>query len=621
MFSFSKSKSPLTPFICAVLVLLVVSCGSEESETDNNEPNLNSSDIQISILENAVLSGSNITVNLPDDNTINLLNVYLDEDLINTFSSPPYQFSIDPKAYLEGNHQLKIEVLFQNKVIGTRVLNVKVDNSGPTLSLEGIQENQKICGTQLIVPDITDEFSSVSKVEVFLDNEPVATFENTSSHSFNLNTENYALGSNVLKFVMEDDLGNTTADSLNILIARKVLDLNIPGGFIRTGTEKLHAILSDADGNNIDYATHSSGKAETLTLCTSTEMTNDTEYILSFVDDFDSQIFNFYVYGNLSKMIVGDEISFSPRSSPTSASFVDLTLPDYEDGFYIRATTPWSSMIYYNDSFSGHYSTNFTISELGFDKVFIMYYNRDLGRSYQWAFIEDLSTKTSLSAEDFNSSDVIHDFLTVNGTSQSPFLSIYGFESENHFNTMSGHMLYWNSSLNSVNNNDYSYANIFDHTIFSLKVSNYGIDGAGAPPKSVTVPGQTISYQFQNNGISFNGIPNYEVGRVRLSNFNDAHINMEFIFDGQATDIAVPKLPEGIFPSKVTDVFENGSLETVQGLAENYENMNNYEEYISKIFVPSIPFYIVSPKRERIFYSNVGPNLLPIHEFPFFERL
>lgn len=621
MFSYSKTKSPLSFLLYLILFAIMVSCGSEENETDENDTKLNSSDIQISISENAVLTPSNITVALPENVTIDLLNIYLNEDLVNTFSAPPYQFSINAKTYLDGNHQLKIEALIQNEIVGSKTINVKADNSGPTLSLDDISDNQKICGIKIFTPQITDKFSDVTKVEVFLANERIATFENTTTHSFNLDTENYTIGNNVLKFIMEDALGNVTADSLNISIAKKVIDINIPDGFIRLGTEKLHAILSDMEGNNIDFATHSSGISETLTLCTSTEMGSETEYMLTFVDDFDDEIFNFYVYGNLSKMVVGNEINFSPRSSATSANFVDLELPDYEDGFYVRATTPWSSMIYFNDTFSGHYSTNFTIDELGADKIFIMYFNGDLGRSYQWAFIEDLNTKTSLNAEDFNATDVTHDFLTINGSSQSPFLSIYGFESENHYKAMSGHMLYWNPLLNSTNNNDYSYANIFDYTMYSIKVSNYGIDGAGAPPTSITVPGQTISYQFENSNITFNGIPDYEVGRVRLNNFDDAHINMEFIFDGQTTDIVVPKLPEGLFSSKVTDVFDNGSLETVQGLAENYENVNNYEEYISKIFVPSVPFYLVAPKRERIFYSNVGPSLLPIHEFPFFERL
>lgn len=618
----------LPTFFCTIFLISFYACSGEETEENISEETINEpgenavevdeGDIIINIEQNTVIKNSTIEVTLRNDANIDSIKLFFDENLLGSLSSPPYTFQFDPNSYSDGDYRLKVEVLSGNEVIASKILETKIDNTGPSLIIETLNEDQKICGEIELVPQITDEISEVSKVEVFLDEDTVEVFENTSDFSFILNQVNHESGNRKLKFVMEDTVGNVSKDSLNIVLSKEVVSLRFPDNFVRKGADKLHAILSKQDGEFLDVVTHSSGVAETLSLCAPANLDNNEEYILTFVEDFQSTIFHFYVYGNLTKTIVGEEIRLPQRSASLSIASVDLEFPENEPDFYLRSATPWSSMVFFDNKLSGYVSKTFTVDALGFDKAFVMNFNRDLGRSYQWAFIENIDERTSLLATDFSSANVKHDFLNVNGTSSSPFLSIYGFESEAHYRAMNGHMIYWNPLLNSLNSNDYSYADIFDYTLYSIKVDRYGVDGAGSPPESISVPSGSVFYSFLNNKIEFNGQSDFEIGRVRLENRENEPIVVEFIFDGQKSDVIIPQLPEGLFSQSVHEVFEMEKLEAVQGTAENYENISDYKEYISKILVPGVPFYLVAPKRERIFAQQ---GLLPIFEFPFYERL
>ncbi|MEL6918240.1 MAG: Ig-like domain-containing protein, partial [Bacteroidota bacterium] len=497
--------------IYCFIALLFFSCSSEEDSSPiepagEENGNLNESNILISLVENAIVSSEEISITISKDVDISSLEVFLDNELVKRFTAPPYSFTLDAESYSDGNHSLKVEVYSNQVKTASRTINIKTDNNGPLLALDGIANDEIICSEITVEPQITDIVSDIKHVEVFLDDIPI--FEtNGSDFTFHLNPTDFTLGHKNLKFVMEDVIGNISMDSVRVGIAKKIIGISFPDDFVRVNTDKVHAILSDAEGNFLDRVTHSSGKAETLEFCSLQEFEDHTEFILTFVEDFQDVIFGFYVYGNLTKAVLGDQITFSSRAGGLSSASVNLDIPSYEDGFYVRSSSVWSSMIYTNDAFSGHFSTSFTKEDLGIDKAFVQYFHPDLGRSYQWAFVEDIHTKFSLEASDFTSADVIHSFLSVNGSNLDPFLSIHGFDNETRYNAMSGHLIYWNPSLNRINGYDYSYADIFDHIVYSARVSNYAVQGAGAPPASITVPGTTIDYGFMNNQLTFSGLP------------------------------------------------------------------------------------------------------------------
>ena len=87
-------------------------------------------------------------------------------------------------------------------------------------------------------------------------------------------------------------------------------------------------------------------------------------------------------------------------------------------------------------------------------------------------------------------------------------------------------------------------------------------------------------------------------------------------FGKSAARMVAAEIPEGLFPEAVTEIFANKAFEVKQGAAENYSTFNSYQDYIENVLVPSVPFYISSPFRERIFKSE-SAQWSPSYEFPF----
>ena len=178
--------------------------------------------------------------------------------------------------------------------------------------------------------------------------------------------------------------------------------------------------------------------------------------------------------------------------------------------------------------------------------------------------------------------------------------------------------MFWDASLSGSNNlYNYSYADIFNDNFYSLRVGNYCKEGVGLPPSSISVPNLNVSFNYTGNTINFNGVSGYEVGRARLANQN---VKIEFIFDGNSNQITVPTIPDGLIASDITELINNGNLDAVQAVSEDYSDFYSYSDYISNVLVTSNPFYITSSVRERIFINNNSNSIFPIFEFPYFER-
>lgn len=609
-------------------LFLFISCSNEETTPEEGEDIIQNITIELNIDNDVVITSDEITITVTGEIPISNLQVLLDDNVLKNFMAPPFTFSVNTEDYADGAYNLKVDLYSNGTKVGSKTILVKIDNTGPVLNLINVANNEIICSETTITPQITDEISSVKSLQVYLEEELLLDTQNPSEFTFSLIPDNLSVGDSNLKFIMEDIQGNVSNDSINVKIAKKIITINFPDDFVRKDIDQIHVLLSDSNGKFLDSQTHSSGEKESLEFCSFQEFNNDTEFMISFVSDFDESIYWFYVYGNLTKEMLGNEIDLPARTAGITPAFPDLDVPFFNDNYYMRASTSWSSMIYTNQTFSGHLSRTFTNEQLGTNKTFIQYYNKFVENDYQWAYLEDLHTKFSLEQEDFTSNEVTHGSIAVNGTFLRPFMSMYGFESEAHYNAISGHMIYWNPALlGSSNGYNYSYANIFDYIFYSFKVKNYTIEGSGTPPSVVDVPNSTIDYTYYGNNLTFAGLPEFEVGRLRLNGTNSGlittdnpSVGMEFIFNGESTHVIIPEIPEGLFPPATKEVFDNQAFEVIQGAAENYSSLANYKDYISKVLVTGKPFYKVSDKRERVFKSSVGTQLLPINEFPFYER-
>ncbi|MFC5046540.1 hypothetical protein ACFSTE_03045 [Aquimarina hainanensis] len=614
------------PFIELLLALiLVVSCSKD---TPINEPVLASSNIVLNFDTLDVLHQKNISITIANETTIDSIIISIDSDIEKIIYLPPYEYNLNGSQYSDGEHLFNVEVFQPNQNSVNKSVKFRIDNNGPVISNMGIIPDQVICNKITLNPTIEDAVTNVKNVQFLVNDILVSEVQENSNHTFEIDSDLYPEGQTKLKFLMEDEVGNLSSDSINILIGKPLIKINLPNKFTRASEEKLLIMLSDAEGNYIDSKVYNN-QPETLEFCNTT-ITPDTEYMLTFFEVFDNSIYNVFCYNNLSKNRIGNEITLEPRPLTNSHAFIELSTSNLNLSGNIRASGQGYSMVNINDTLSGTITTSYT-NNLGSSKTLIKAYNyQSVANDYKWAFIDHLENVSALQPSDFSNNNVITNSIHFNSPVNSQFLRIYGFENTELMNVFSGHDLY-ESDMRYVTSLEYKYnfPDIFSDYFYSLKANNYYMEGLGLPPQSINVPNLSIDFSLAGNQLNFQGIPNYEVGRIRIENETKAgvHISidnpsimLEFIFDGTVDKIVIPKIPSGLFEGDIHEVFNNVDFTPVQAIAENYSSFSSYQDYLQNVFINSNPFYFSSNSRERVFKSFVSPHILPVWEYPYFTR-
>lgn len=412
------------------------------------------------------------------------------------------------------------------------------------------------------------------------------------------------------------------AEEIPVNLGEEIVSIEFPDKFIRSN-QKFHVILSDSNGKVIDTKTHSKNK-EIIKLFMEENFDENTQFTLTFIEvsGYNRLHYNVNVYSNLTKSMLNGGIVFQPRPFYLKGGSVKLETKGL-DSYILNARGYGYSMVKINNKLSGHYTSEFN-NNLDFNNVFVKYYDpSDINNNcYKWNFIDNISDVTLLDEDDFRTDEVVIGHLETNVPEELPLLELYGYENDLHFNQIAGHAIYSANvpAFGFGGNHYYSYANIFPRTSYSLCFSNYSLFGLGLPPTNIDVPNKTISSTYsENNKITFSGLENFEVGRVGLDNYA-LNLNIEFVFDGKTTEIIIPEIPDNLLEDAVKNAINNGQLRQVQVVAENYENFNDYNDYVNNVLKTSSPFYVKSPKRERICKSYISNLIFPINEFPHLER-
>ncbi|MDA0178522.1 hypothetical protein [Mesoflavibacter profundi] len=616
-----------------VILLSIIgfnSCSNEENSIKTVESqNIDPSIISIQLIENGssndlqqnriLLSTDNISITILENLDISRTDVFIDDNLVESFDEVPTDsFNIPVQDFEDGNHELTIKILSNTSVLASKSIDIKIDNTGPILDLNSIASTIYYCRENAVIyPSVSDEIAGISSVKVYIGPTLISEFNGNDNFVLELDTQLYE-GAQELSFEMTDIANNTSNQSVSIdVVSLLVVNIDFPDNFTRPNIDTFHVILSDENGNYLDSETHSDF-SEVIKLCTEDlNFTDNTKYKLTFIEEFENAIYNIYVYSDLTKSIVGNSITFQPRPNALSVDTNVMDLPFYQNGYMIKSAGRGYNYVYINDELSGHFSTSYN-DNLGSNKAFIQYYNTNDNSDYQWMFVDNPNLISVLNISDFTTSNVVNSSVQINNSNDTPFLSIYGFEDTVSYNDINGHQVFWDASLSGSNNlYNYSYADIFNDNIYSLRVGNYCKEGVGLPPSSISVPNLNVSFNYTGNTINFNGVSGYEVGRARLANQN---VKIEFIFDGNSNQITVPTIPDGLITSDITELINNGNLDAVQAVSEDYSDFYSYSDYISNVLVTSNPFYITSSVRERIFINNNSNSIFPIFEFPYFER-
>lgn len=400
----------------------------------------------------------------------------------------------------------------------------------------------------------------------------------------------------------------------------EIFTISFPDNFIRS-TAKCHVVLSDSNGKFLDVKTHSNVK-ENVTFYTKETFDKNTPYTLTFILVYSDIVYDLFVYSDVTPSMLEGGIQFKEGAFPIEGKTVDIATKNLNYDV-LNAQGLGYSMIRIDDKLSGHYTSKFN-NDLGSENVFIKYFDPSdsTNDTYRWMIINNLNEFTLLDKNNFKTNNVENNHLTTNVPGELPLLFLYGYEKELHFNNIAGHEIYagYIPAFRYSGNHYFSYANIFEKTSYSLSFTNYSLFDVGVPPAEIVVPNKTVSSSFSDNNLTFSGVEDYEVGRVRLDNYG-LKLNIEFIFDGASTEVIIPEIPDDLLSESITETINNGNLRLVQVVAEDYESFENYHDYINNVLRNSTPFYISSTKRERILKSYITSiGILPIVEFPFEEK-
>lgn len=616
----------LVYFKILISLILIVSCSKEGVVP---EPILESSNIILNFDNLEVLNEKNILITFEDEVTIDSVTVSVDGAIEGTLYKPPYAYDFDGTKYSDGEHVFKVDVYQKNQSSIKKSVKFRTDNNGPVISDFDVNSNQVICGDIIINPTIKDAVTNVKNVELLINDISVSKVQGSSNHIFKIEPDLYLAGQTELKFIMEDEVGNVSSESITILMGNPVVKINLPNEFTRASVEKLLIMLSDAEGNYIDSKWYGN-QEETLEFC-SDIINPDAEYMLTFFEIFDNSIYNVFCYGNLSKNKIGNEITLKPRPLTNSYASIELSTKDLNLSESTRASGQGYSMVTINNVLNGTLTTSYA-NNLGSSKTLINSYNSlSIDSEYKWAFIDHLENVSALQPSDFSDDNVVADFINFNSLYSNRSLRLYGFENTELMDVFSGHDLYHSKMPYSyLQGCKYYFPDIFSNYFYSVVSNNYYKEGLGLPPQSIDIPNLSVDFSLIGNQLNFQGIPNYEVGKIRIKNETQPGVNIsitnpsviiDFIFDGGVDKVVIPKLPPDLLEENIYVLFNNANFSPIQVIAENYSSFYSYQEYLQNVFINSAPFYLNSSSRERVFKSLVSSSQVqPVYEYPYFTR-
>jgi len=604
-------------FILVPLVLLVLSC----SESDSDEiPQINSEDILINIEPEERIQQKNVVITVTSVVEIESLQVFIDDQLITSFSAAPYEYELTGSDFEDGEHTFKAVVEDVNGNTQQNSVVFLTDSNGPYVYISDIIPQRTICDTKQFSPTIRDEVSEVVSVQFYMNDELVATSQNETNPNFVIFPSLYPNGENEIKLVMEDALGNVSEETYTVKIGSTTVKVALPDNFIDSQYYEMYVMLSDSDGEFLDMKKYNN-IPQTFELCSIID-SDDTEYIITFFEVFDESIFYVYSYANLTMDNIGEEILIKPRSSKSSSTIVNFSLENLNLGLNkLTARGQGYSMVTLDNELRGTRSTSF-LNSLWTPNTFVRGYFND---GFKYAFINNIHNKTSLLPSDFTDANVVTNPISFNNQiTDDVYLSILGFEDQQSMEYIAEHELYRQElPLVSVGNFSYFYPDIFHEYHFSLNYEGFTLQGLGLPPSFFTFPDLSISYSLSNGKLLFQGLPNYEVGRTYMRNEptpgqpspSNPVVTMYIMFDGSSNSVSIPKIPNGMFSVQAREVFNNADFEFVRASAENYQTFSTYQDYLQNVFVNSTPYYLSSPSR-RI----VGDGATNFNEYPYFTN-
>ncbi len=189
-------------------------------------------DPSVRILDPGICSGTTkITAFASDNVGVKKVEFYLDEDLVFTDFSSPYEICLDTTKYVNGKHTLgaKAYDLCRRVGVATRaidIFNSLPDDQPPSVEIISPGDGDKVSGTVDIKAYAWDPPPSgktppilqpVNRVEFYIDGVHRATgYPLIYTTIYSWNTQTTAVGNRTITAIAYDDAGNSASDSITV---------------------------------------------------------------------------------------------------------------------------------------------------------------------------------------------------------------------------------------------------------------------------------------------------------------------------------------------------------------------------------------------------------------------
>lgn len=588
----------------------------------------------VSLSAGSILGGdtNEVTFTASDNEALTALEVYLNDELITSFSAPPYVFNINTLEMEDGPNTVLIHAEDAAANVADYTIPFVADNTGPEITLESVLEGQVIDSLLLFAPTVSDAYSQIVSFKATLNGVEILQSISEAVTPLEFNPETLPVGEAIFALTAEDALGNTTSQIINAQIKRRLFKASFESGFMETNWIGFWILISELDGSFISL-TAVPFDAEAVTVHAPGEFAPEKEYMATFITEENHGSWRQPHITNVQNISRDNftQMNFKARygeglvsnSVPLSGFFGVEIIEGFGDAFQITTDNEITQLNadFYTGNGYGDYSSVFLIGyELGENPNEYGY--------FEW--VNPQNTTAPIQRSDFitgNTSRGTIDYSSNDLTTEDKSLYIYGYKDQQALDNNVGHRLFNGDRVFGFSGSiDYAYPDVFQYYKHHFRLNNYNTYREGLPLASYTAPAWNLDLALSGNEIVATATGDgFVAGRIQLEIGNSApgsiitgSITMSMIFNPTAPgSIYIPQIPEELNILANYDVFQSGSYSITNGDLTGFNTISSYADYLERVVSPYKEHTEVAPVMENTLYQN--GFIFPMWSFKYFH--
>ncbi|TRZ43778.1 Ig-like domain-containing protein [Robertkochia solimangrovi] len=540
---------------------------------DNNTVAFIMLDDQGTITPKATLDGNEIPVEINADKGVLIINTSTLED---------------------GTHKLMITITDALGNTTEYTVNFISDNTGPEILLENITEGAILDGPISIDPLLTENFSEVDSVKIYMNDKLISKQAFSEYEAFEIDPESLDTGASTLTIRVSDKSGNSSELIINISIKRKLFNVNIPEDLLNQYAA-LWVVISENDGSLISYQQLETAN-EDIPIHAPGEFPKDKKYMANFF----AVAFNNRLGGSSIQQI--DRNSFTEMNFTVNSTAAYTPQYFEAEGFteidgsirdYITATG--SGYKFYVDNSNEPLKIRMNKYNIGYTPDYYYFllsnrYNEFLG-SYKVS--SDIGDDFVLKKSNFNNDSYTGYYIEYpNNPEGGGHSEVYGFENLEDYNNDHYHMVSHVFSTVATETYKpriyYSILKDFEYYYHVTKWGKYYTQRKGKP-SAPNIPGWESTHSFDGSSLQISTTgTGHQIGRASI-NDDPQSIVLSITYPSNLTDaINLPEMPQEFSSLPFYSNYTSGNLTIRNTALESVESVNTYEEYLSVILSKDI---------------------------------